>query len=77
LAGNRGPYGSYYTPMGLDPFGTVNGQQSRDLREIGTFYDPKYRARNDLFQFNAEIDITDRLHFTGQLLYTKDYYSAS
>ncbi|MEN2708785.1 TonB-dependent receptor domain-containing protein [Sphingomonas sp. NPDC092331] len=77
LAGNRGPYGSYYTPMGLDPFGTANGQQSHDLREIGTFYDPKYRARNDLFQFNAEIDLTDRLHFTGQVLYTKDYYSAS
>ncbi|MFZ5746708.1 MAG: TonB-dependent receptor domain-containing protein [Pseudomonadota bacterium] len=77
LSGNQGPYGSYFTPMGLDPFGSVTNTQSHDLREIATFYDPKYRARNDIFQFNAEFDFSDDLHFTSQTLYSKDYYNAS
>lgn len=77
LPGSGGPYGGYLTPLGLDPFGTANGVQSSDLRKIATFYDPKYRARNDLFQFNAEFDITHSLHLTSQTLYTKDYYNAS
>jgi outer membrane receptor protein involved in Fe transport len=72
-----GPFGSYWTNVSLDPFGTADGRQSRNLREIATFYDPVYRARNDLFQFNAELDISDDLHFTSQTLYTKDRYSAS
>jgi outer membrane receptor protein involved in Fe transport len=77
LPGSRGPYGSYLIPMGLDPFATANGEQSHNLREIATFYDPKYRAHNDLFQFNAEFDIQHDLHFTSQTLYSKDYYNAS
>jgi outer membrane receptor protein involved in Fe transport len=75
--GSNGPYGSYWTDVFLDPFATADGRQSRNLREISTFYDPVYRARNDLFQLNAELDLSDDLHFTSQTLYTKDRYSAS
>lgn len=75
---SQGPHGgNYWTNLFLDPFGTSNGRQSRNLREMGTFYDPVYRARNDLFQFNAEFDVTDDLHFTSQTLYMKDRYTAS
>ncbi|USI74668.1 TonB-dependent receptor domain-containing protein [Sphingomonas morindae] len=76
-SGEGGPFGDYWTDFSLDPFATANGQQSRNLREIATVYDPRYRARNDLFQINAEVDLTDRLHLTSQTLFTKDYYNAS
>jgi len=50
--------------------------QSRDLREIATSYDPKFRAKNDFIQLNLEFDVSSGLKFYSQTAYAKDsYYS--
>ncbi|QTD57775.1 TonB-dependent receptor [Parasphingorhabdus cellanae] len=55
-----------------DPYANV--KQSRDLREIATAYDPTFRAKNDVYQLNAEFDITPDLTIFSQTAYTKDFY---
>lgn len=57
---------------GTNPYDGI--VQSRDLREISTSYDPKFRASNDIYQFNLEYDFTPYLKFTSQTTYAKDYY---
>lgn len=52
-----------------DPFGTV--EQSRNLREIATSYDPVFRAKNDVFQANLEIEPVDGLKFVSQTAYAR------
>src|SRR3546814_4301512 len=42
---------------GLDPYAGI--QQSRNLREIATSYDPVFRAKNDVFQLNVEAGVGD------------------
>lgn len=76
--GGRGPFagGKYANPV-LDPFATVDGRQSANLREISTIYDPVFRAKNDLFQVNIEFDPTETLHFYSQTLHMKDSYYGS
>lgn len=77
-AGFGGDFGNLYTKPGADPFGTENGRQaSNSLREISTNYDPVFRAKNDIFQFNVEFDASEDLHFTSQTLYMKDSYFGS
>src|SRR3546814_20484491 len=46
--------------------------QSRDLREIASIRDPRYRASADLLQFNLELDFTDSLTFVSQTAYNED-----
>lgn len=59
---------------GLDPYGGLS--QSHDMRKIATTYDPKFEAKNDVFQFNLEADVGDHLRLISQTLYTTDkYYS--
>ncbi len=53
-----------------DPYG--NQMQSRDLRTIASFKDPRYRARADVVEFNVDIDLTDDLTFFSQTAYNKD-----
>jgi iron complex outermembrane recepter protein len=60
---------------GLDPYAGV--VQSRDLREISTSYNPRYRAKNDVFQLNLSYQLTDGLSLFSQTLYTKDDFNAS
>nr|WP_312811865.1 TonB-dependent receptor [Brevundimonas sp.] len=48
--------------------------QSRDLREIATSYDPKFRAKNDIIQLNMEFELSDNLKLFSQTAYTKDSY---
>ena len=48
--------------------------QSRDLREIATSYDPRFRAENDVVQFNVEFDLTENLTLYSQTTYAKDDY---
>ncbi|WP_298673108.1 TonB-dependent receptor [uncultured Sphingomonas sp.] len=55
-----------------DPYSGVT--QSHDLRQIATTYDPTFRARNDVFQLNAELAVTPSIKLYSQTLYTKDYY---
>ena len=57
-------------PFGGDPYEGVT--QSRDLREIATSYDPRFRAQNDIIQLNLEIDVADNLTLYSQSAYAKD-----
>lgn len=59
---------------GTDPFKGVT--QSKDLRTIATTYDPLFRAKNDVVQFNFDAEVGKSLKFVSQTLYTRDrYYS--
>ncbi|SDX76369.1 TonB-dependent Receptor Plug Domain [Lysobacter enzymogenes] len=59
---------------GLDPYAGLS--QSHDMRKIATTYDPRFEAKNDVFQFNLEADVGDHLRLVSQTLYTTDkYYS--
>ncbi|RHW19061.1 TonB-dependent receptor [Sphingomonas gilva] len=62
-------------PRGTDPYAGL--VQSRNLREIATSYDPVFRAKNDLFQFNLELGLTDGLQLITQTAYAKDRYYSS
>jgi outer membrane receptor protein involved in Fe transport len=53
-----------------DPYGGM--MQSRDLRTIASIRDPRYRAKADLFELNADIDITDHLRLSSQTAYDAD-----
>ncbi|MFA0809568.1 TonB-dependent receptor [Microbulbifer epialgicus] len=59
----------------LDPYSGV--EQSKDLREIATSYDPVFRAENDLIQLNFEWGLGDSLTFYSQTTYAKDDYYSS
>jgi iron complex outermembrane recepter protein len=50
--------------------------QSRNLREISTSYDPKFRATNDVFQLNLQFEPSDGLQLVSQTAFARDrYYS--
>ena len=53
-----------------DPYAGVT--QSRDLREIASAYDPKFRAENDVVQLNMEFKLSDNLSLISQTAYAKD-----
>ncbi|MDP5211214.1 TonB-dependent receptor [Microbulbifer sp. 2205BS26-8] len=59
----------------IDPYNSV--QQSRDLREINTSYDPVFRAENDVAQLNLELALGDSLQLFAQSTYAKDDYYSS
>ncbi|AMG74949.1 TonB-dependent receptor [Sphingopyxis granuli] len=57
-----------------DPYAGI--VQSRNLREISTHYDPTFRAKNDVFQFNAELSVGPDIKLYSQTSYSRDnYYS--
>ncbi|UNU42763.1 TonB-dependent receptor [Sphingopyxis sp. YF1] len=58
-----------------DPFASV--VQSRNLREIATSYDPVFRAKNDVVQFNIEFEPSDGLKLVSQTAYARDRYYSS
>lgn len=60
--------------LAIDPYGSVN--QSRNLREIETSYDPVFRAKNDLFQMNLELEMGN-VTLYSQTTYAKDSYYSS
>jgi outer membrane receptor protein involved in Fe transport len=62
-------------PFGVDPYAGVT--QSHDLRRIATSYDPEFRAKNDVVQFNFDVAIGDHLNFISQTLYTRDQYRST
>lgn len=63
----------------LDPFSDPYAgiTQSRDLREIATAYDPTFRAKNDVYQLNAEFDVSSDLTLFSQTAYSKDFYHST
>ncbi len=54
---------------GVDPFG---GKQSRDLRVMESMYDPRYRAKADIYSLNLDFDVSDGLSLISQTLYNVD-----
>jgi len=54
----------------VDPYASLT--QSRDLRVIESDLSPTYRARNDVFQLNADLSLTPTLTLTSQTAYGKD-----
>lgn len=70
--GYRGPRRTRVSGIstGVDPYAGVT--QSTNLREIATSYDPRFRANNDVYQFNFEIDLSPSLTFVSQTTYAKD-----
>lgn len=76
--GPRGAWGNYLFRVDIDPFSPNSGRQaSTDLREIETFYDPVFRAENDVFQLNLELDVSPQLTLYSQTLYMEDSYYGS
>ncbi|WP_255211527.1 TonB-dependent receptor domain-containing protein [Sphingopyxis granuli] len=58
-----------------DPMG--EGMQSRNLREIESNYDPIFRAKNDVVQFNWEFKPSETLQFISQTAYSRDRFYSS
>ncbi|MDB5469065.1 MAG: TonB-dependent receptor [Caulobacter sp.] len=46
--------------------------QDPDIRNIASSFDPTYQAETDIFQFNAEWDITDELTVTSLTSYSEN-----
>eukprot|EP01034_Spumella_vulgaris_P008412 gene8412-10709_t len=46
--------------------------QNKDIRNIQSSFDPIYQAETDIYQFNAEWDITDELTVTALTSYSKN-----
>ncbi len=55
----------------LDPY--LSTTQSRDLRVIESALEPKYRAKNDTVELNADYDIAPDLKFTSQTGFNNDF----
>ncbi|KGB52709.1 TonB-dependent receptor [Sphingopyxis sp. LC81] len=51
--------------------------QSRNLREISSNYDPIFRAKNDVVQFNMEFKPSEALQFISQTAYSRDRFFSS
>ncbi|HET6538186.1 MAG TPA: TonB-dependent receptor [Sphingopyxis sp.] len=58
-----------------DPYAGV--VQSRNLREVSTIFDPVFRAKNDVVQFNMELEPSNGLKIVSQTAYSRDRYYSS
>ncbi|MEO8927466.1 MAG: TonB-dependent receptor [Caulobacteraceae bacterium] len=56
----------------VDPYGGLT--QSQNLREIASQFDPVYKARADILEFNFDYQLTDHLTLTSQTGYNHDQY---
>jgi outer membrane receptor protein involved in Fe transport len=54
----------------IDPYAST--VQSRDLRKIQSDRSPTYRAKNDVFQINADLALSPSLTLTSQSAYSRD-----
>nr|MCH9692080.1 TonB-dependent receptor [Gammaproteobacteria bacterium] len=66
---------AFIIDRGVDPYASV--QQSRDLHELATSYDPVFRAENDLIQLNFDFGLGEQLQFYSQTTHAKDDYYSS
>ncbi len=55
----------------IDPYASTT--QSTNLRNIQSALSPTYRAKNDVFELNADYDVTPELAFTSQSAYNQDF----
>jgi len=56
--------------ISVDPYGGM--MQSRNLREIASARDPRYRASSDIIEFNLDVDLSDSLTFSSQTAWNWD-----
>jgi len=54
----------------IDPY--ASRTQSRDLRVFESAVDPTYKARNDTYEFNIDIDLGESLTVSSQTGYSRD-----
>ncbi|WP_343520549.1 TonB-dependent receptor [Sphingomonas sp.] len=66
------PGADVFATNASDPFAGLT--QSRNLREIATTYDPRFRATNDVFQLNLQFDPSDGLQLVSQTAFARDRY---
>jgi len=55
----------------VDPYASTT--QSRDLRVIESAFEPIYKAKSDLAEFNTDIDIAPQLKLISQTAYGNDF----
>jgi iron complex outermembrane recepter protein len=60
-----------YVNNNLDPYASTT--QSRNLRVIESAIDPRYQAKNDTLELNADYAVTPSLTFTSQTGYNQDF----
>ncbi|MDR3507313.1 MAG: TonB-dependent receptor [Caulobacteraceae bacterium] len=73
VPGQGGAFVNLLQPV--DPYG--GARQSTNLRQIASQFDPRYRAKADVFELNANYEITPNLTLTSQTAYNTDNYFAS
>ncbi|HEY5239635.1 MAG TPA: TonB-dependent receptor [Rhizomicrobium sp.] len=61
---------SPYMAPGFNPYAGVT--QSTNLRTISSLINPKYRAKNDTFEFNVDYQMTPALTLSSQTGYNED-----
>jgi outer membrane receptor protein involved in Fe transport len=65
------PFDQFRGLIGIaDPYASVT--QSRDLRTIASFRDPRYRAQADVVELNIDVDLTPDITLSSQTAYNKD-----
>jgi outer membrane receptor protein involved in Fe transport len=71
LSGDLPNLSDYRGLIGIvDPYASTT--QSRDLRTIASFRDPRYRAKADVVELNIDVDLTPSLTLSSQTAYNKD-----
>lgn len=58
-----------------DPYAGVT--QHRDPRKISTAVDPIFRAKNDIFQLNMDLDVSENVKIVSQTSYSTDNWYSS
>jgi len=56
-----------------DPYASINHEQPTNLRVIQTQINPRYIAKNDTLEFNADYNVAPALTFTSQTGYNNDF----
>jgi len=71
--GTGGPLGVPVTAQNslFNPYASTT--QSTNLRVIETTIDPRYKAKSDTLELNADYDVTPSLTFTAQTGYSNDF----
>ncbi|MGV1683505.1 TonB-dependent receptor domain-containing protein [Sphingopyxis sp. NJF-3] len=64
----------FFIDPNVDPYGGM--MQSRNLREISSIRDPRYRAGSDILSLNLDVDLSDTLTLSSQTAFNwSDVYS--
>jgi len=80
---SQGTLGGLFAALGGFQTGDAYAgkMQTKDVRDIESLFDPIYKSKTDIYEFNAEFDLTDNLTvnwlsaFTFYKLYTRQDYN--